>query len=123
MSQRRCEPTFIALAIIEARFTVAQSISACTAILATVIVMFFLILQRIILSGYVFVRFAFYADADIVVTYILADFDGLSVRFAVIQQLNSKGVMLNDFCFSVFFYSLKHPYRMNILFDYTILGN
>ena len=64
--------------------------------------MFFLILQRIILSGYVFVRFAFYADADIVVTYILADFDGLSVRFAVIQQLNSKGVMLNDFCFSVF---------------------
>ena len=102
MLQRRSKPTFAAFAIIEARFTVAQSVSACTTVHTAVIVMFLLILQCIILSRYIFVRFAFHADADIVVTYIFADFDGLGVCFAVIQQLDGKRVMLNDFCLSVF---------------------
>ena len=102
MFQRRCKPTFAALAVIEARFTVTQSVSACTAILAAIIVMFLLILQCIVLGRHIFVRFAFHADADVVVAHIFADFDGLSVCFAVIQQLNSKRMMLNDFCFSVF---------------------
>ena len=66
------------------------------------IVMFLLILQCIILGRHIFVRFAFYADADVVVAHILADFDGLCVCFTVIQQLDGKGMMLNDFCFSVF---------------------
>jgi len=47
-------------------------------------------------------RFTFHADADVVVSNILADFDRLSIRLAVIQQLDSKGMMLNDFCLSVF---------------------
>ena len=44
----------------------------------------------------------FHADANVVVTHILADFDGLNIRFAVIQQLDGKRMMLNNFCLSVF---------------------
>ena len=87
MFQRRCEPTFITLAVIEARFTVTQSVSACTTHFTTIIMMFFLILQCIILSRYIFVRFAFCADTDVVVTYILADFDRLCVCFAVVSAV------------------------------------
>ena len=102
MLQRGCKPTFITLAVIETRFTVTQSVSSGTTHLATIIVMFFLILQCIILSRYVFVRFAFHTDANVVITYILADFDRLFVCFAVIQQLDCKGMVLNNFRFSVF---------------------
>ena len=102
MFQRRSKPTFTALAIIETRFTVTQSVSAGAAHLTAIIVMFFLILQCIILSRYVFVRFAFHTDANVVITYILADFDRLFVCFAVIQQLDCKGMVLNNFRFSVF---------------------
>ena len=102
MLQRRSKPTFAAFAIIEARFTVTQSVSACTTVHTAVIVMFLLIPQCIILSRYILVRFTFHADADIVVTYIFADFDGLGVCFAVIQQLDGKQVMLNNFAFPSF---------------------
>ena len=46
--------------------------------------------------------YGLHTDADVVVANILTDFDGLRVCFAVIQQLDGKGMMLNDFCFSVF---------------------
>ena len=44
MFQRRCKPTFAALAVIEARFTVAQSISAGSVQLTTTVVAGFLVL-------------------------------------------------------------------------------
>ena len=102
MLQRRSKPTFAALAIIETWFTVTQSVSAGAAHLTAIIVMFLLILQCIILSGYILIRFAFHADTDVVIAHIFANFDGLDVCFAVIQQLDSKGIVLDNFRLSVF---------------------
>jgi hypothetical protein len=100
--KRGRKPTIITFAVIKTCLTVAKSVSTGATHSTTTIVAVFLILQCIILYGHIFVKFAFYADADIVVTYILADFDGLSICFAVIQQLDGERVVLNDFCFSVF---------------------
>ena len=96
------KPTFAALAVIKTCLAVAEPVSASTAHSTTIIVAFFLILQCIILSRHIFVRLAFYADADVVVADIFTDFDGLSIRIALIQQLDGERMMLNNFCFSVF---------------------
>lgn len=61
------------------------------------IVMFLLILQCIILGRHIFVRFAFHADADVVVAHILADFDGLCVCL-----LSYSSWMVNGWCLTIF---------------------
>ena len=42
-------------------------------------------------------RLTFHTDADVVVAHVLADFDGLGVCFAVIQQEDSAYVYLNRY--------------------------